>query len=466
MKSRILLIFIYFLAWTSSAFTQTENKIAYPVVGQTVPDFTLHQINYYHKKQASSKDFRGKWLILDFWSRGCGSCVASWPKMNKLQEEFKDSVQLVLVGINSGHWGGKAMEKLYDTLKSKRGFNMVTVYDSLIAKNWGIFTVPHIVIVDPQGIVRAVTSSVDKDNLIALMSSKETTLRNKKNWFEEMKIKDPVNLNEPFYLNGNVGKDTDLFYRSILSRFDSTVDGMTRAIVPYLDHYLRHNRFIDGKAFWQAAGLDINQLYLLAFTGQTDIHVNEREERSQKDSIYFHFFKKPILEIRDSSLFQKTTHKGRITSLYNYSLMMPKEKASLESMKIQAQCDLKKYFGFDATIETRMMPYYKLTATEEAKKKLKSKGGKGAPYGNGDGYTGLHYINLPVSRIMYFISNSYDKADRYSFVDETGIEGNIDLNLNVMLDDKEAVLKKLRQNGLDVVMGYKKMKCIVIRDPK
>lgn len=466
MKLRILLSLVCFFMWLSNAYAQSENKIEYPVVGQPVPDFTLNKISYYSKKQASSKDFRGKWLILDFWSRGCGSCVASWPKMNKLQEELKDNVQLILVGVNSGYWGGKEMEITYENLRKKRGLKMVTVYDSLIAKAWGVVTVPHIVVVDPQGIVRAITGSVDKENLIALMASKETTLRNKKNWFERLKEKDPLDFDNPFYLNGNVGKDTDFLYRSVLSKFDGSVEGMTRSFVPYLENYVHGNKFIDDKAFWQGAGLDIAQLYRLAYTGQADLYINERYERAKADSIYFVFFKRPILELRDSTLFKEPIYKGKTTGFYNYSLMMPKEKATLESMKLQVQCDLKKYFGFEVKIETRTMPYYKLIATEDAKKKLKSKGGKGFAYGDGDGYTGVKYTNIPVKNVMYLISNVFDNDDTYSFFDETGIEGNIDLNLDVMLDDKEAIKKALKKNGLEVVKEYREMKCIVIRDPE
>jgi hypothetical protein len=54
----------------------------YPEVGKPCPDFTLHNIEYYSKKEASVKDFRGKWLILDFWNKGCGACIASFPKIN------------------------------------------------------------------------------------------------------------------------------------------------------------------------------------------------------------------------------------------------------------------------------------------------------------------------------------------------------------------------------------------------
>src|SRR5690606_37218937 len=39
--------------------------------------------------------------ILDFWSHNCSACIASFPKLNQLQETLGDSVQIVLVNDES-----------------------------------------------------------------------------------------------------------------------------------------------------------------------------------------------------------------------------------------------------------------------------------------------------------------------------------------------------------------------------
>lgn len=66
-------------------------------VGDKVPDIPLGTILNNHTGQTSLKGFKGKLVILDFWATSCSNCIASFPKMKKLQEEFGDSIQVILV---------------------------------------------------------------------------------------------------------------------------------------------------------------------------------------------------------------------------------------------------------------------------------------------------------------------------------------------------------------------------------
>ncbi len=65
-------------------------------IGQQVPDLLLTNLHNYRDKQgnlsssAKISDFKGKLLILDFWATWCSPCVAMIPKMDSLQQEFKD----------------------------------------------------------------------------------------------------------------------------------------------------------------------------------------------------------------------------------------------------------------------------------------------------------------------------------------------------------------------------------------
>src|SRR5690606_35227639 len=49
------------------------------------------------RKSIRLSDFKGKLIILDFWSVGCPSCIAAFPKMEALQNEFPDDVKIFLV---------------------------------------------------------------------------------------------------------------------------------------------------------------------------------------------------------------------------------------------------------------------------------------------------------------------------------------------------------------------------------
>lgn len=72
-------------------------------VGDTVQmeNIVFDNVRNYPGGKAKLSDFKGKYIILDFWTRLCGSCIAAFPKMEKLQQQFKDDIQILLVTKNS-----------------------------------------------------------------------------------------------------------------------------------------------------------------------------------------------------------------------------------------------------------------------------------------------------------------------------------------------------------------------------
>ncbi len=52
---------------------------------------------------------------------------------------------------------------MFEKLRVKKGLNISSAYDSVLEKRWDIQSMPHIVIVDPEGIVRYITSGADMD---------------------------------------------------------------------------------------------------------------------------------------------------------------------------------------------------------------------------------------------------------------------------------------------------------------
>lgn len=456
MKITIIIIACVFCFGTIAQANQ--DTLQYPEIGKPLPDFMLDNVHYFIKSMAQGEDFRGKWLILDFWSKGCGACIASFPKMNKLQASLKDSMHLVLVGINSGHWG-RGIESLYQTLKERHQLDLTVAYDSLLHKQWGIITLPHIVVVDPQGIVRAVTGSVDEDNLQALMQGRKHRLKFKRNNFQYADFEDPVRLHEPFLVSGNVSHDLDFEHRSILSKFDPSIEGMTRAYVMDIDGYFKYDSFIgEDKAYWQGSGLTLIQLYRLAYLGETDVVLlNYKNEASPQ---YGNFHPTPILETSDAD--SLAIHlRGDLSRMYNYSLILPKGQASKAALMWHMQCDLMKYFPYEVRVETRQLPVFELRATPAARKRLRTKG-KDPKLTESDGYTYVKFVNMPLKNL---ITNIYSITGQENPVfDMTGIEGNVDLDIDGDLKDFESVKKSLQKSGLDIVLGTKEMKCIVFRD--
>ena len=50
-------------------------------------------------KSASLQDYKGRVLLLDFWSLGCGPCIMSMPSLQRVADKYADK-SVSVVGVN------------------------------------------------------------------------------------------------------------------------------------------------------------------------------------------------------------------------------------------------------------------------------------------------------------------------------------------------------------------------------
>jgi len=68
--------------------------------GQPAPE--LEGAAWYNTDARSLKDFRGRYVLLDFWSTGCGPCHVDFPSVKLVHERFeKHGVTVIGVHDNS-----------------------------------------------------------------------------------------------------------------------------------------------------------------------------------------------------------------------------------------------------------------------------------------------------------------------------------------------------------------------------
>lgn len=405
---------------------------SHPRVGEPMPHFVLNRVDYFAKTQATPEDFRGKWLFLDFWFPGCVTCIKAFPKVNQLQARFKDEIQFVMVGLNSRLH--RHVERVYEGMRKKMDLNLVVAYDSILAETWGIHSMPHIIIVDPQGIVRFITSGSDLTNekLEGLLKGEDISLKPKDTGVEDDRAGTNVNLR---------ASDSLSLYVSRLTPWTGQ-DGNAASVDFQIEK---------GSSF-RATKVPLIELYHFAYFGKGIWSIH--------DSLYTMYYPKPILRVSDSSFFQFDYQKD--TGMYDYYLKpLGKISSRLEVMKA-LQEELHDIFGYNVEMKNVQIPVWKLVAKSNVQSKLSTKGGKYYYYESPSGFI---VKNFPATRllglIVRYISNKYT-----IFIDETRLTGNIDLEIDTLMTNWDELRKGLRRNGLDLIPGVRTMKVLAISDPE
>jgi peroxiredoxin len=93
-------------------------------------------------------DYRGKVVILEFWSRGCGTCALVGPSLKQVAAEFRGQPVAVLGMTLDGSADARfVVEKL------ALPFTILRI-DRTLLERYGVRGWPTMVVIDPRGIVR------------------------------------------------------------------------------------------------------------------------------------------------------------------------------------------------------------------------------------------------------------------------------------------------------------------------
>ena len=106
-------------------------------------------------------DFKGKYILLDFWSIGCGPCLQAIPEMKEVAEAYKDSLVIVSLSLDT--------KEIWKQESPKHGMTWYNLNDlkgrSGMAAKYGVWGIPHYVLVSPQGTMTTQWSGYSKGNL-------------------------------------------------------------------------------------------------------------------------------------------------------------------------------------------------------------------------------------------------------------------------------------------------------------
>ena len=109
------------------------------------PDFKLKNLE---GKEVKLSDFRGKWVILDFWGSWCIWCIRGIPELKEAYSKYDGKVEII--GVDCGD-----TEEAWRDAVAKYELNWVNVYcpekEMKLLKEYGVEGFPTKAIVDPEG---------------------------------------------------------------------------------------------------------------------------------------------------------------------------------------------------------------------------------------------------------------------------------------------------------------------------
>lgn len=181
-------------------------------IGEQVPDIHLSVLNSSQPAMHISQ-FRGKILILDFWSTWCSACIGEFPKLEILQNKFKDKLMILPIGFE--HAPGDIKEFIAKNKIFTLPTAIQTKQDSVIMKLFPFYGVPREVWIDKYGKLIGFSDqfALTSDNIKKLLNGEKIFLPGK-----EMDIN--FNLSQPLLDNGNGGESANFLSRSIITGYN------------------------------------------------------------------------------------------------------------------------------------------------------------------------------------------------------------------------------------------------------
>lgn len=155
------------------------------MIGQPAPPFEIAA--WAHGSSVDPQSLKGKVVLLDFWAVWCGPCIATFPHLKQLHEEFHDQ-GLEIVGVTRQYnykWNddtsrpAKVNEEvtleeelaMLDRFMSQHELphaTIVTPKASEMQTAYGVTGIPHAVLIDRQGNVRMIKVGSGPANAEAL----------------------------------------------------------------------------------------------------------------------------------------------------------------------------------------------------------------------------------------------------------------------------------------------------------
>ena len=396
-------------------------------VGDKCPDLFISSIINHSAGSARLSDFKGKLVIIDFWSTWCLPCVAALPKMDSLQQAFGD--RIVILPVTS-----QKKEMITSFWKNNRYTKALSipsvVEDTALSACFPHEGVPHEVWIDGDGIVRGITTEqyVNAANIQQLLDGEAV------NW--------PVNstnydfrYDAPLLMPADNGPATPekIYYSAITAYLPSGLRSMSEFSIDSAHRYVRYYA--------------INQPVIGLY-----------KQTLKYTDLYGHH-NRFIVETKDSSRFFYDPTKyyyeeWMARNAYTYETRMPlytTEEAALTAMRE----DLDRYLGLHGRFEKRKMHCLRLV---KRKNGLLPALSTNAPPQSKRGI--LLFTHTDEMVLSLNLTEGIPPV-----INETNIKAGVVLTLNgALLTDLQGLRTALQAYGLDLLPAMRELKVFVLSE--
>ena len=105
-------------------------------------------------KHISLNDFRGKYVLIDFWSSSCKWCRKETPNIRKAYDEFK-SKGFVVLGVSTDFHKAEWLKAIDADKATWNHLLLPKEQRSRVLESYGIISIPEILLIDPEGNILA-----------------------------------------------------------------------------------------------------------------------------------------------------------------------------------------------------------------------------------------------------------------------------------------------------------------------
>lgn len=114
--------------------------------GDQVPEYHYKDVSGEKRKLA---DLSGKWILADFWSRGCAPCIQSIPELTRIAEKYSEKLEVVSISVDT--------EAVWKEAAKEHGITWNNWNDplgeSVCLRMFGTPGIPTFVVINPAGTI-------------------------------------------------------------------------------------------------------------------------------------------------------------------------------------------------------------------------------------------------------------------------------------------------------------------------